>query len=154
MKKTVKILSVISLILNILITLIRFIGVQGYMAAITRDFSYLDKLSVGENQRSMIMEKNMPINGYLNLTLLALGLIIIITLIINFKNHKNGNKIFIPYISMICYGIIEIINILVKTPVEYESILGGALFIFLGLIPALCILYSQDSQEKSSTEKL
>lgn len=154
MKKIVKILSVISLILNILITLIKFIGIQGYIAAITRDFSYLDKLSVGESQKSLIMQKCMPINGYLNLALLALGLIIIITLILNFKNHKYDNKIFTPYILMICYGVIEIVNILIITPVDYDSIWGGLLFIFLGLISALSILYLHNLDKKNNTGEI
>lgn len=145
-KRIIKIFSIISVILSILVTLIRFFAIQGYIAAITRNFSYLDKLSISENEKNLIMQNSMPINGFLNLVLLALGLLIIITLIINNKNYNNRSKFIIPYILMISYGVIEIINILITTPVDYTSILGGGLFIFLGSIPILIILWLQNKE--------
>lgn len=151
--KALKIINIILLIFNLLITFIRTIGIRGYMAAITRDFSYLDDIITSNEEKNSLIQNFMPkISGYINLMLIVLGLLIIFTLIFNFRNNKSRNikNFLIPYILIIFYGIFDIINIYVSGSIDYMSFLISIIYILSGIIPLLISLYIQNNKIKTN----
>lgn len=144
MRRETKIYNVIMIVIVGLITLVRFLGIQGYIAAITRDFSYLNNLNLDGNEKAQIINNFMPpISGVLNLLLLILGLAIILGIIQNLR--KKNAHYFIPYFLIICYGVIDLISTLFIGNTELSNLWGAFLFVFSGTVPILTHIYKKSS---------
>lgn len=151
MKIVKKIGNIFLLTIMGLVTLVRFIGIQGYFAAITGDFSYLNSLNLNINEQRQLIDNFMPaISGYLNILFLILGLIIIITLIKNLSSPKNYTSFLIPYILIICYAVIDTISTFLAGNRGLNNFSGALLFVFMGTFPLLVLKYNRIKLTKLS----
>lgn len=144
-KGIVKFFSFISILLTFFILFVKFFSFNYYVASITKNFGYLDNnLFFSEADKKMIIDSSSSFNGIINISLILLGILIVITLILNMFNTKDKliklSFIFVlPYILISLYIILDLINIFMIRDLTRIDFWGFFIYFFLGILPLIII---------------